>query len=476
APGGLRRVLGSDRDVVVLDLTGGVDADRVGMAHGLVRAGGVLVLRVDPEARGSRGLGLHPYDPNDVTDRLRDRLLERLPPGPPRLPVPCAPPTGTPEQAAVVDVLRARLSATEPTATVVLAPRGRGKSAALGLALAGLDARVALTSTDPDGLASVHRFCDAAPVDLEDVPPDAEVIVVDEAARVPLPALQRLVADHPCARLAFATTTDGYEGTGRGFVLRFLRWLEGERPTEVLRMSTPVRWAPDDPLERAVHDLFLLDLPLGPLPPGPLAHARLDRAALAADEPLLREVFALLVHAHYRTTPSDLHRILDAPNLDVHALFVGDRVGAVNLVAREGTLPAALSADLAAGRQRIRGHALADTLVCHAGRPDAGGLRMVRSVRLATHPDVRRRGLASRLVSAVHEAYDVDLFGTLFSADPDVVRFRRQHGYEVVRVGSSASARSGQPAVVMVRPVTPVARALLADLRAELALDWPTQR
>ena len=50
------------------------------------------------------------------------------------------------------------------------------------------------------------------------------------------------------AVLAFASTARGYEGTGRGFVLRFLEQLRREgRPLTELRLEAPIRWEAGDP-------------------------------------------------------------------------------------------------------------------------------------------------------------------------------------------------------------------------------------
>ncbi|MFT4979525.1 MAG: tRNA(Met) cytidine acetyltransferase, partial [Myxococcota bacterium] len=267
-----------------------------------------------------------------------------------------------------------------------------------------------------------------------------------------------------------------YEGTGRGFVLRFLHWLESQsRPLRRHDLQQPIRWAAEDPVERLIFDLLALDAAPHPEPPldGALVAEALDRDALASDEGLLRQAFGLLVHAHYRTTPGDLQRILDAPNLRLHVLRRGGWVVAVTLVAREGGLSPTLCEQLAAGRRRLRGHALPDTLISHAGMTGAGTLQMIRSVRIATHPACRRQGLAGRLVDHVHSHYQPDLFGTMFGATESLLQFRRALGYELVRLGVSRGSRTGEPSVVMLRPCTPQAAELIATLQVQLAGDLP---
>lgn len=487
SPPQVRRSLGRSCDAAVLDLHDGPDADLLGQCHGFIRGGGALVLRMPPSlpVDGRERLVAAPFTEADVGDRFWRRMSRLLAPlSAPDAPLPVPPPivSGSAEQAEVAASLEAAFCAEEPSLSVLIADRGRGKSSALGLALrrpiqAGL--RVAITAESPASAAEVVRFSGGtwtAPLDV--LSGEYDIIVVDEAARLSVPLLQAMVRRHPQARIAFASTVRGYEGTGRGFVLRFLRWLAQQpRPLQQHTLREPIRWTAGDPLEALIFSLLCLDAGPSPSPPvsGEVVARAVDREALVHDERLLREIFGLLVHAHYRTTPGDLHRLLDAPNLSLHTLERAGSVVAVTLVAREGGLSAQVCADILSGRVRVRGHALPDTLICHAGQEASGMLRMVRSVRIATHPALRRQGLASRLVAHVHEQYDPDLFGTMFGATPAILRFRRALGYRLVRVGSARGSRTGEPSAVMLRPGSPAAAALVAALREQLARDLPVQ-
>jgi len=494
----VRKLLGQSFLAVVLDLHGGFDADVLGGAYGLVRRAGALVLRLperSAEVRDER-LALHPYTVADVGIRSWTRLaawldLSAVPPAPIAPALMRTEPSGTPDQARAVAILERALGGPAPVAVVLTADRGRGKSSALGLALRTLrkrkGIRIALTAQHRDAIREVLRFAGedgepirvAPPLELLDGDAKLDVLVVDEAAVVPVGVLQTLVRRHAGAHIAFATTVRGYEGTGRGFLLRFVPTLDdGTRTVIPVSLDTPIRWDRDDPLEEAVIGLLALDAEPAPVttdPAAPVVHTQLDRDVLAEDEGLLRDVVGLLGDAHYRTTPGDLVRLLDAPNLDVHVLRIENRVVAASLVAREGDLPPDLRARMADGRMRVRGHALADTLATHSGRVDAAGLLMVRSIRIAVHPEHRGRGLGHRLVDAVHLTYAPDLFGTMFGATTELLRFRRSCGYELVRIGSARGARTGLPAAVMVRALSSAARDLVADLRAVLARDLPAQ-
>lgn len=501
--------LGSSFDAVVLSLHDEACANTLGQCHGWVWGGGALVLRLPPVGRAPRherrAVTVPPYAPDDVRLRFFSWLQTRLDGCETADTRPVSPAihadAGTVEQAELVRALVERLGTREPTWSAVLAERGRGKSAALGLVVRRLldagcgdagcgDAgcgTVAVTAGSRQSVREVERFAaGGAELAFREVTElvygdeDFAVILVDEAAQIPVPLLQRLVRRHPDAHLVFSTTTQGYEGTGRGFVLRFLVWLEQSgRPVKRYALNEPIRWGAGCPLEDRVADVLHLRARPSELPPDSTACAEqiapIDRDALVQDEALLRAVFGLLVHAHYRTTPDDLRRILDAPNVRLHAVWRGDAVVGVTLIALEGGLSAAICRDLYEGRSRIRGHALAETLCSHSGRPEAGEMQIVRSVRIAVHPEARRQGIASRLVDSIHRAYQPDFFGTLFGATAELLQFRREVGYELVRLGASRGTRTGEPSVAMIRPCTPRAEALVRTLRANLARDLPAQ-
>lgn len=498
ALGRARQLLGQSLDALILDLHGGLAADTLGICQGLIRGGGALLVCLPDADRAiaSAELAVAPFEAADVGTRFWSRLMQHLAQSESPLPdaplePPPAPAAGSAEQAEVVATLAQAFSAHVPSAWVLLAERGRGKSSALGLALAAAQARrplvVWVTAPSRAAAAELLRFAPgeaaaplfALPLELLGQAGSPDVLVIDEAAQLPVPLLRALTARHPRATLAFSTTTQGYEGTGRGFVLRFLDWLAREpRPLRQLELKQPIRWSAHDPLERFVYDVLALDAehsPLEALPPTLPEPRRIERDELAHDEALLRSLLGLLIHAHYRTTPGDLERLLDAPNLQLYAMVDGQRVLGATLVALEGGLSRADCQALGRGEWRIRGHALADTLIVHAGYPEVGELQLVRSVRIATHPELRRRGIARRLVEHVHQSLSPDLFGTLFGAVPELLEFRRSLGYSLVRLGSARGSSSGEPSAVMLRAATPRGQALVDTLRADLARDLPLQ-
>ena len=396
----------------------------------------------------------------------------------------------TSDQASAVSACESLLSS--PAAVVLEADRGRGKSSAVGIAAAclaneGDDVLVTapgyrnaaevfdraselLTALDSlaDGDESTHELQSGSGGGLRfEKPPDAveavegpdtpDVVIVDEAASIPVRILDDLLA---CDRIAFATTVHGYEGAGRGFDVRFRSHLADARHevTDVT-LTDPIRYAAGDPIEvwsfrtLALDARPAVDQLVDDAEPDSTSYRTLHPDDLVADEHLLREAFGLLVYAHYRTEPNDLARLLDAPNLTARALLHDGHVAAVAMLAREGGLDADLRSDMYEGG-RVRGNMLPDVLTSQLRDEDAARPVGYRVMRIATHPACRNRGLGSRLLSEVRAEVgdDVDWLGVGYGATPELVDFWRQNGYSTVHVSTTRNDTSGEYSAIMLDP------------------------
>jgi tRNA(Met) cytidine acetyltransferase len=439
-------------------------------------------------------------DDGSVRDGLTDPPT-RTPPSPPAPPDDATFPPAAYEACLTADQGRAvaAFDGLREGVVVLEADRGRGKSSAAGLAAAahaaeGRDVLVTapqyqsaaacferareLLSTlgdlaQPDGDAEPTRLETATgrirfvdPVPAADLPEDPDLVVVDEAAALPVRLLERyLVAD----AVAFATTVHGYEGAGRGFTVRFRDTLtELDPPVSDVRLETPIRYAPGDPVE--VWSFRALALDAGPAPdravadatPAEAAYEAITPAELLDDEALLREVFGLLVLAHYRTEPNDLARLLDAPNVSVRALLADGHVVSVALLAREGGLDASLRSAMYEG-ERVRGNMLPDVLTSQLRDETAGEPVGQRVMRIATHPAVRSRWLGSHLLEAIRAEFeaDVDWLGVGYGATPALVDFWRDNGYRSVHLSTSRNDASGEHSAIMLDPCSADGEALL---------------
>ena len=135
-----------------------------------------------------------------------------------------------------------------------------------------------------------------------------------------------------------------------------------------ISLQEPIRWSAGDPLEATINRLLLLDAePHDPTGFIGQEYTCIKCTDLVHNEERLRQVYGLLVLAHYRTTPGDLRLFLDAPNIHIYALQSGEEMVAVALIAEEGQLEPTLVQSIWEGKRRPKGQLLPQTLVAHEG-------------------------------------------------------------------------------------------------------------
>lgn len=269
--------------------------------------------------------------------------------------------------------------------TTMTSARGRGKSAALGLAIAGAIAygyeNVYVTSPSPQNLKTLFDFIikgldaihykqhldfdviqsnnpdfNKATIRIEvnrddkqviqyispqeaskdpDMKKNVELLVIDEAAAIPLPIVRSLLGQY---MIFMSSTISGYEGTGRSLSLKLIKQLREEsekndsEKSRVLKevvLDESIRYSMGDPVEAWLNQLLCLEVneerlkikndSLG------LNNCELfwiNRNILfsfhPASEAFLQKLMALYVASHYKNSPNDLQMMSDAP---AHHLF-----------------------------------------------------------------------------------------------------------------------------------------------------------
>ncbi|KZP07493.1 DUF699-domain-containing protein [Athelia psychrophila] len=386
------------------------------------------------------------------------------------------------------------------SSTVALtAARGRGKSAALGLAIAAAlahgYANVFVTSPSPENLKTLFEFIfkgldalgweehldyDIAqstnpefggavvrvnlfrghrqtvqyiqPQDAH-VLGQAELVVIDEAAAIPLPLVRALMGPY----LVFmASTINGYEGTGRSLSLKLIQQLrEAARPSltkdvkpaheeaaststkkatqkaapkartlREITLTTPIRYAANDQVEKWLNQLLCLDASVIPKSlssgcphPSTCELFYVSRDTLfsfhPASEAFLQRVMALYVAAHYKNSPNDLQLLSDAPAHHLFVLLPPLHDDDTHLPEPLVVLQVALEGNIARnaimdglGRGLRAGGDLIPWLVAQQFQEDKfAGLSGARVVRVATHPDYAGMGYGSRAVGALRAFY-----------------------------------------------------------------------
>jgi len=499
-------LLGSETRIVVVDLFDGFNADVLCIAGGLVRAGGILAL-LSPDGDTRAAIvdryacwqdGRHSASAFFVEyffralradSKLGIRLTsDSLPAAPPVLPRLQETPIQNGRTAEQTEALRSIESwarGQQGGCVLLSAERGRGKSTCLGMLAASLQGRlrVLVSANSRQTAAALLRRAPGiefvAPDVLLQECPEADLLLLDEAAMIPLPMLRQLTRLYP--KLVMATTSGGYEGTGQGFLLRFVSDMK-KRGLIQLRLERPVRWCEGDLLEAWLGRTLLLQqetrVTTAPTPAKreECRITQLEQPGAAESWPLLRQVYALLNTAHYRTRPSDLRMLMENPDLCVFVALNKARVVGVVLLNPEGGFDASLCREIFLGRRRPQGHLLAQMLTAQAGLKGFAGYRGLRVQRIAVAADCRREGLGTELLEAAFEyARDngLDYVGASFALDVETADFWRQAGYRLVHISYARGKSSGDHSIAVLRPLSDALEAGIEQLRQRIRSQLP---
>lgn len=344
----------------------------------------------------------------------------------------------------------------------VTAARGRGKSALAGQLISRIAGSAIVTApakaaTDVLAQFAGEKFRFIAPDALLASDEQADWLVVDEAAAIPAPLLHQLVSRFP--RTLLTTTVQGYEGTGRGFLLKFCARFPHLHRFE---LQQPIRWAQGCPLEKMVSNALVFD-------DENFTHTPQDNIVISAFEQTLwrsepetpLKVYQLLSGAHYRTSPLDLRRMMDAPGQHfLQAAGENEIAGALWLV-DEGGLSQQLSQAVWAGFRRPRGNLVAQSLAAHGSNPLAATLRGRRVSRIAVHPARQREGTGQQLIAgALQYTQDLDYLSVSFGYTGELWRFWQRCGFVLVRMGNHREASSGCYTAMALLPMSDAGKQL----------------
>ncbi|WP_299998017.1 GNAT family N-acetyltransferase [uncultured Cedecea sp.] len=494
-PGALRSLLGREFQHAVFDARTGLDAAALAALAGTLKAGSWLVLLTPdwqrwptlPDADSCRWSDTPeaiptPHfitwlkscvadSPDTVVWRQNHPLsVNALPDYPQWHPIHQGPQQ---EQAELLT----RLAAMESGVAVVTAGRGRGKSALAGMLVnrssgCCLVSAPAKAATDVLAQFAGEQFHFIAPDALVENKPEGDFdwLIVDEAAAIPAPLLQQMIAPFP--RVLLTTTVQGYEGTGRGFLLKFCAALPS---CHAFTLNTPIRWAENDPLEQLIDRIMLFDEPcLDALPAGEIQFEVIDKLDWPVNARPLTDIYRLLSAAHYRTSPLDWRRLLDAPGMHYLAATIEQHCAGALWLVEEGGLDPLLSQQVWAGFRRPRGNLVAQSLAAHGGSPLAATLRGLRVSRIAVHPGHQRQQLGSELIkqALLLAQGQYDYLSVSFGYTEALWRFWQRCGFKMVRVGTQREASSGCYTVMALLPLSEAGLRLTDTEQQRLFRDW----
>lgn len=412
----------------------------------------------------------------------------------------------TQEQQSAVTAIMKVVTGHRKRPLVLTADRGRGKSTALAIAVAHLllnaNQQQSIVITAPHQQAldvffdQLQRNCElghlqqqtfhylahtvkfVAVDQLLKAQPKATVLLIDEAAAIPVYLLSQLVDNY--TRVVFSSTLHGYEGAGRGFSVKFLPLLKDKCPNfNALHIKQPIRWAMNDGLENFVFNSFLLaathELSQEQVTeivnePFKFSVVRISQEELLTDEQLLTDVFAVLVTAHYQTSPSDLKLLLTNSQIRIFVTFYQKKIVAVALTVIEGKVSAKQVCQVAQSQRRLKDQFLPQSLYLHNGVENAFDFSYLRIMRIAVHPKVQGNGLGTALLAkikdfAVEEQFDI--LGTSFGATTALMSFWFNAQFSIVRIGFTCDKASGEHSALLVQALNEKSKGQIDNITAE---------
>jgi tRNA(Met) cytidine acetyltransferase len=370
---------------------------------------------------------------------------------------------------------------------VLTADRGRGKSSALGIAAAKLmqisAKTICLTAPHihtveqvffhikrllPDALITKNSVIYQTssltfkPLDilLEDGS-KVDLLLIDEAAAIPVHILNKLAEKF--TRVVFSSTVHGYEGSGRGFEMRFIKQLALLKPSfKTLHMTQPIRWYKHDTLEQFWFNSMLQNLQQDiqniESINQPICCQQVSKAQLSTDKKLLTSIFSLLIDAHYQTSQDDLQRLLDAPEITCFILTRGaELLGVAQIVEEGGNCFKDLADNIADCSRRVKGHLVAQNLASSYNAAPFALAQQWRISRIAIAPEHQRQGLGKQLIKYVEQQarqQHIELLTTSFGCNTDILKFWDSRDFLLTKFSAKPEVSSGEHSAICIKPLT----------------------
>ena len=502
-----KNLLGSEFPAIIYDARQGIHLDALAIAAGTLQDGGQLLLLLNhwadlanqPDCDSLRWSGeKYAINTPHFIAFLQEKIAKYGFPIYQNTPLNLAPQMPqkdrsthcqpTLEQARLLQ----QMAETEEAILIITAKRGRGKSA-----LVGLFAKQQVAQNQPVILtapnkSAVNIFNAFAGVDIIFMSPDElsqhvseapqqvanHWLFVDEAAMIPLDILFRLT--NAFKRVVLTTTLHSYEGTGRGFLLKFMA--KTDRTLRHFELFTPLRWQADDKLEAFIDDLLLCDCE-DRLPQPPYDSVLAEQIQISHCERIphdqMESVYGLLTLAHYRTSPLDLRRLLDAPQQQFYLAHAQDALlGCAWTVSEGGLTDKTLIRQIRRGERRPRGNLVAQMLCFQAGLEEACELRSLRISRIAVQPNWQQQGLGQRLIAKMKQQQikqqgTVDFLSVSFGYTPELLAFWQKCGFILVHFSESKEASSGCYSVVALCPLSEEGRAFVQQAEKQFQRNLP---
>jgi len=301
---------------------------------------------------------------------------------------------------------------------------------------------------------------------------NVSLLLVDEAAAIPVHLLTELTSRF--SRVVFSSTVHGYEGAGRGFTVKFQQKLQKlVSQWRNFHIHEPIRWRNNDSLEDFVFDSCLLNAKLANLPvlsppsledsadqhlaKESLCFSQVSAESLIENTTLLQQVFAVLVTAHYQTSPNDITLLLDNKAAHLFIAKSGEHIVGVAVLLEEGCNKKADIHAIATNQRRLKNQFIPQSLLTHCGFSESFEYQYLRILRIAIHPQYHGNGFGHCFMEQLKtfaKQQKVDFIGASFGANAQLLKFWQTSGYQVARIGFTKDQASGEHSALVISAVS----------------------
>ena len=289
---------------------------------------------------------------------------------------------------------------------------------------------------------------------------ECNLLIIDEAASFPLPVLKLLLGAHD--NWVISTTLQGYEGSGQGFIQRMMPAFTSVGALH-LSLSTPLRWTENDKLESLIHNICLFegsktfDTTLKITSETFSTNYRIGvMSALSEQE--LHSVMQLLAIAHYQTTPDDFMRICDSPDIILFTHWDATRLLAAAIINCEGGEHLIdVKEGIADGSRRPKGHLGAQRLTLLTANPETAAYQYWRINRIAVTPHLQGQGIGTGLVGFIESqalSRDIDALTSSYGTSDKLNHFWQRCGFKLVDMGEKPNKASGETSALVVKVIS----------------------
>lgn len=327
-----------------------------------------------------------------------------------------------------------------------------------------------------------------------------DMFVIDEAAAIPLPLLKKLLFPN---LIFMATTSSGYEGTGRAFSTKMSEYLHEQSNSDnpfsykELFMNASIRYGNNDPVEKWLNNTLLLNIDIKKINKCPVPSScdlyYVDKDVLFSgnshSEKILNDIFSIFIASHYKNSPNDIQILADSPSHEIFTLVTPSNE-------KDESLPRILCAIHVSFEGRcekglLKKGNLIPWIVSEANF-DIEFIKYLgmRVVRIAVHPDYMSMGYGSRALDLLvnwmkenqhslltrlrkplnennilfYESSDILLpkiswIGTSFGVTSRLMNFWKKHDLIPICIKQTVSYITGENTIILMKSL---------DLRLEL--------